>query len=107
MSLCPCCRQPFAPLQATVDLNTNTLVHRDRQLRLPPRSAELASILVEFAPMVAPRETIMQRLYGRSPDIASPEDGLKRHVRELRGLLPAIDLAVNTARGVGYQMVPA
>jgi DNA-binding response OmpR family regulator len=101
---CPCCNTELANAdRPLVSLETNKLMAGGEIIRLTPREAEIASILVDAMPMPAERERIFSKLYGGVPTEA-PEKMLEVYVWRLRKKLAPAGLSIRTVWGTGYAM---
>lgn len=107
-NICPCCHQTVeTKREVFVCLDTNTLSFRGRTIKLTAKSAELAFILAERAPMLSTYEHIRSRLWPINADTAD-SNVMFVHICHLRTRLAGTGLRVETTwgKGVQFEMEP-
>jgi two-component system response regulator RegX3 len=87
-----------------VDLERHEVTIRGRQHDLPLKEFELLALLLAYAGRVLPRETVIDRVWGR--DYVGDGKTLDVHVKRLRAKVetdPGNPVRILTVRGVGYK----
>jgi DNA-binding response OmpR family regulator len=90
-----------------VDVSWNRISSGDRVITVPPRLAELMTLLIAHYPRPANIERLSAQLYGSSAaDMNAPTKTIHVFVAHLRLALPAIGWTVKNQRGAGYYLEP-
>ena len=92
---CPCCGQPVTVDRPLVDLPTNLIKFRGRELLLHPRGAEIADVLAGAYPAGVTKDDLIRRVWGPHPP--RHEHKVNEHVGRLRWGLAPVGLTVTTA----------
>lgn len=88
-----------------VDITTNCITIGDTEIKVTPKEAELAHVLVKAMPGSARKDVIIFALWGFS-ECDSAETCLKVHANRLRRKVAAFGYTINFVHGYGgYRMV--
>lgn len=104
MSACPCCGAA-ASLELTVDLNTNTLIHKQSYQHTTRQRAEFLHILVKRYPGTVSYDSLIRGLWGvTEPEV--PKQTIKVLAHECRKLLHKIGFDIHCVVGFGLRIEP-
>lgn len=103
-ALCPCCRQPVAPSQLLVDLDTNTVACGGHTARVRRKYCEMIWALREGAPGAVSHERLISRVWG----LTEPPDArmmLRHYACRVRKVLRPLGFGVLSVPTFGYRLV--
>lgn len=103
---CPTCGHDLAPTsEIRVDLDRNTLLAGNHAVRLTPTQTELMFVLVEASPAVVPRDRLMSRMYGQSPDQPESDRIIDVFISKARERLRGTGIEIKAHWGRGYSVI--
>ena len=89
----------------SLDFQRQTALLDAQPVGLTRKEYELLALLVQHAGEIIPRDVLLQRIWGYSPDVKTRT--LDVHVRRLRKKLGALaDQYIETIFGIGYRFQP-
>ena len=73
-------------------------------IKLTPKEFDLLNLLVQHAPKVLDRQTLMRRVWGGETEILN-DRSLDVHIRRIRQKLGPLERCLVTAKTIGYQWI--
>jgi DNA-binding response OmpR family regulator len=96
---------PYRDEHLTLDFDQQTATLDAQRMVLTRKEYDLLSLLVQHAGEIIPREALLMRVWGYSPEIRTRT--LDVHVRRLRKKLGGYaDQYIETIFGIGYRFQP-
>jgi DNA-binding response OmpR family regulator len=97
--------QPYSDEHLGVDFQNRNVVLDSERVTLTRKEYELLALLVEHAGEIIPRDVLLFRVWGYSPEIRTRT--LDVHIRRLRKKLESYaDQYIETIFGIGYRFQP-
>jgi DNA-binding response OmpR family regulator len=96
---------PYRDEHLSIDFSQQTAVVDAQRLVLTRKEYDLLALLVQHAGEIIPRDALLYRVWGYSPEIRTRT--LDVHIRRLRKKLGAYaDQYIETIFGIGYRFQP-
>lgn len=103
---CPCCGQTVAPpngIMVNLERNEIAVGWIDTVVKLSPRQAEVAAVLLRAMPRTVPTIRLISGVFGvMEPD--SADNNLRVHIKNLRKRIAPLGLKISTLHLEGYRM---
>ena len=99
---CPTCGGPVTFHELRVDLSVNAILTYGVSILVPPRHAEIASVLQKHFPAIVPRQELISKIWGSSE---VSDKLLDTTLCLTRRYLEKVGFGIKNEYGQGYRLV--